>query len=392
MSLWQAKSLEKRQITPAQLFTNSTGSSTKPTGSSAKSQPPKRVLVTGVAGIGKTVLVQKILSDFASNIEHQEFDFVIHLTFRDLNLISKPVSFWDLVLRRNGHLAKCVEAVLANESKLLVVLDGFDEFRHYRSCNEEDVAFVTEPDEKGEVAEVFSSLIQGELLPEASVLLTSRPMAISHVPVVAIDRFTVITGFSTVEIQDFFGRYFQEEGQAKQMFEKMVANELMLTLCYIPAFCHIVCSILRDCSISGGDRSISGSDSGVSGDRSIIGSDREGGIGSWIGRGGGGGDRNSGSINGGSGAVRVSSQYPKTMTDIYCQYLVALLRTHSSGRVDVCDDGNGNGGRGEMNEQERLKETVMRLGKLAYHKLLDHQTLFYSRDLEAAEVYHTHAP
>ncbi|KAL2078968.1 hypothetical protein ACEWY4_024712 [Coilia grayii] len=311
----QSKAMEKRVIKPAQLFTNSAGG-----------RPPKRVLVTGVAGIGKTVLVQKILCDFGESMEHLEFDFVIHLTFRDLNLISKPVSFRDLVLRKNGHLAKCVDAVLVNESKLLIVLDGFDEFKHYRSCNVD--AFVTEPDEESEVAEVLSSLIQGELLPEASVLLTSRPMAVSYVPVGSIDCFAVITGFSTAEIRDYFQRYFQQEQEAQQMFEKVAANELMLTLCYIPAFCHIVCSILKD---SGG----------------------------------------------------LSRESPKTMTDIYTQYLVALLRTHSSGRVDVCD-----GRQGDVGEQQRHKETVLKLGKLAYQKLMDHETLFYSRDLEAVEVLH----
>lgn len=309
----QGKAMEKQIITPAQLFTNAAGS-----------RPPKRILVTGVAGIGKTVLVQKILCDFGSNVEHLEFDFIIHLTFRDLNLISKPVSFRELVLRKNSHLTKCVDAILANESKLLIVLDGFDEFKHYRSCDVD--TFVTETDEEGEVTEVISSLIQGELLPEATVLLTSRPMAISHVPVGSIDCFAVITGFSTVEIKDFFQRYFQQEHLAVQMFEKVAANELMLTLCYIPAFCHIVCSILKDSD----------------------------------------------------GLARES---PKTMTDIYAQYLVALLRTHSLGRVEVCDDDCK-----DVSEQQRLREIVLKLGKLAYQKLMAHETLFYSSDIEAVNL------
>ena len=309
----QSKAMEQRLIKPAELFTNTTGS-----------QPPKRVLVTGVAGIGKTVLVQKILCDFGSNVEHLEFDFIIHLTFRDLNLISKPVSFRDLVLRKNGHLAKCVDTILANESNLLIILDGFDEFKHYRSCDVD--MFVTEPDEEGEVAEVLSSLIQGELLPEASVLLTSRPMAVSYVPVGSIDCFAVITGFSCTEIRDFFQRYFQQEQLAQEMFEKVVANKLMLTLCYIPAFCHIVCSILKD-------------------------------------------------------SDGLSRGSPKTMTDIYTQYLVALLRTHSLGRVAVHGDKEG-----DLSEEQRLREIVLKLGKLAYQKLMDHETLFYRRDMEAVQL------
>ncbi|XP_076144666.1 NACHT, LRR and PYD domains-containing protein 3-like isoform X2 [Alosa pseudoharengus] len=305
----QGKALEKRLIKPAQLFANT---------NNAGSRPPKRVLVTGVAGIGKTVLVQKILYDFGSDVEHVQFDFILQLTFRDLNLISKPVSFRDLVLRKNSHLSKCVDAILANESKLLIVLDGFDEFKHYKSTADVDV-FVTEPGEEGEVTEVISSLIQGELLPEASVLLTSRPMAVSHVPVASVNCFAVITGFSSAEIRDFFERYFQQEPLAQQMFEKVAANEIMLTLCYIPAFCHIVCSILKDSD----------------------------------------------------GLARES---PKTMTDIYSQYLVALLQSHSHGRVD------------DASEQQRLREIVLKLAHLAYEKLMAHETLFYSSDMEAVQL------
>ncbi|XP_028839116.1 NACHT, LRR and PYD domains-containing protein 3-like isoform X2 [Denticeps clupeoides] len=306
----QCKSVEQRIIKPSQLFTAATGS-----------QSAKKILVSGIAGIGKTVLVQKILYDFGRDEEHCNFDFIMHLTFRDLNLISKPISFRELLLRKNSHLTKCIDAILANESKLLIILDGFDEFKYYHECDVD--VFVTDPDEKGEIAEVLSSLIQGELLPEASVLLTSRPMAVSHVPIGAIDCFTLITGFSTMEIRDFFKKFFQWEKVAQEMFETVQANEFMLTLCYIPAFCHIVCSTLKE-------------------------------------------------------SHSLPTNTPRTMTDIYTQYLVALLRTHTQARVDTSLNKN--------REKEECHEIVIKLGKLAYEKLLNHETLFYGSSVEVMEL------
>ncbi|KAG9345512.1 hypothetical protein JZ751_008656 [Albula glossodonta] len=308
----QHKAVEQRVIKPAQLF------------SSANGRPAKKILVTGVAGIGKTVLVQKILCDFGNNQYYINFDFVIHLTFRDLNLICKPISLRELILRKNRHLAKELDNIFANANKLLFVLDGFDEFKHYRGCDVEE--FVTEEDQEAEVVQIFASLMQGELLEEASVLLTSRPTAISYIPINCIDCFVLITGFSMVEIKDFFFKYFQEEGLALRMFEIAKANDLMFTLCYIPAFCYIVCSILRDSS-------------------------------------------------------GFSSNSPRTMTDIYTQYLVALLRSHSQSRTVSNDDPSS---RGESLEQ--LTETVLRLGRLAYLKLLDHETLFYSCTMEVQQL------
>ncbi|XP_061108128.1 NACHT, LRR and PYD domains-containing protein 3-like [Conger conger] len=301
----QQKAQEQRVIKPQQLFSDLT-----------HSQAAKKILVTGVAGIGKTVLVQKILCDFGNNQGYFNFDFVIHLTFRDLNLITKPVSLRELVLRKNRHLAKDLDSVFANYEKLLIVLDGFDEFKHYRACDTEE--FVTEEDEEGEVVQIVSSLMRGELLPEASVLLTSRPTAIGYIPIGCIDCFALITGFSMAEIKDFFIKYFQDEGLALRMFEVVRANELMLTLCFIPGFCYIVCSILRD-------------------------------------------------------SDGFSTKSPKTMTDIYTHYLVALLRSHTQNRAGSPHDlGN------EEECLEQLSDTVLNLGRLAYQKLLAHDTLFYS--------------
>ncbi|KAM7372624.1 hypothetical protein PAMP_009779 [Pampus punctatissimus] len=211
-----------------------------------------------------------------------------------------------------------LDNILANDNTLLIILDGFDEFRHYRSCDVD--VFVTEPDEDAGVVEVFGSLMQGELLPNASVMLTSRPAAISHIPVGCIECFVLITGFSLAEVQDFFLRYFQYNALADQMFAVVVANELMLTLCYIPAFCYIICCILKE------------------------------------------------------------TQRPKTMTDIYVQYLLTLLHSHTQARAETFHQEQRAGA------VHQLSDVVLKMGQLAFKKLTEHQTLFYSSDRDVAAL------
>ncbi|KAM8897845.1 NACHT, LRR and PYD domains-containing protein 3-like isoform 3-T3 [Spinachia spinachia] len=308
----QQKSAVKRKISPAELFSSTHGN-----------RPVKKVLVSGVAGIGKTILVQKMLFDFGGNRNYLGFDFIIHMTFRDLNLIDQPVSFRELVLRKNRHLAKELDNILANDHKLLIILDGFDEFRHCRSCDVD--TFVTEPEEEANVVEVFGSLMQGELLPNVSVMLTSRPAAINHIPVGCIDRFVLIAGFSLTEVQDFFLRFFQDCAVAERTFAVVSANELMLTLCYIPAFCYIVCCILKESKDFCGEK-------------------------------------------------------PKTMTDIYVQYLVALLRSRTHARAEPFGREQG------AMAVQPLSDVVLKLGQLAFQKLLVHQTLFYGSEADVAAL------
>lgn len=272
---------------------------------------PNKILVSGVAGIGKTVFVQKLLQDFSNAVEYQHFDFVLNFTFRDLNLINKPISLRQVICKKHGHLSQMLNDVFKNSSKLLLILDGFDEFKSYNQLDLEQYIF--DPDEEAEIPQLIGSLIKGELLPDTTVLLTSRPTVISHIPVECIKRFVIITGFSVTEIEDYFQKFFGDKQVGSEQFLVVKENHFLFTLCYIPAFCWIVCSVLK-------------------------------------------------------GISTLHIERPKTMTDIYCHYLLVLLKYHAH-QVSSTKDG-------------AVLHGILGLGQIAYYSLLKHETLFYEKDLE----------
>ncbi|XP_072439853.1 NACHT, LRR and PYD domains-containing protein 3-like [Chiloscyllium punctatum] len=299
----QERSSQEMEIKPSQLFMQI-----------SDKQTPKRTLVSGVAGIGKTVLLQKIVFDWANNHCFGNFEVLLQFTFRDLNLINKPMSLRNLVLKKNGHLLKVLDSIFEVPEKLLIILDGLDEFK-FCGCFDGD-CYITDPDKEGNLVDIIYSLLRGELLTGVSVLLTSRPTAISYIPVETIDRFVIITGFSEKEIRYYFLKYYQDEEIGSRMFQFVKENEFLFTLCFVPAFCYIVCSVLKE-------------------------------------------------------KERENHKQPKTMTDIYSRYLSVLLQHHS---------------RGQRSEGGDLTQTLRNLGKLAYSKLLQHDTLFYQHDLASHHV------
>ncbi|XP_041055736.1 NACHT, LRR and PYD domains-containing protein 3-like isoform X1 [Carcharodon carcharias] len=229
----QDRSSQQMDIQPGQLFLQVNDK-----------QAPKITLVSGVAGIGKTVLLQKLVYDWANNQCFDNFEFILQFTFRDLNLINKPMSFRNLILKKNGHLSKALDSIFQTAEKLLIILDGFDEFKS-GSCLDGD-CYITDPDEEGNLVDIIHSLLRGELLIGASVLLTSRPTAIHHIPVETVDRFVIITGFSEREIRNFFLRYYRDGELGCRMFQQVKGNDFLFTLCFVPAFCYIVCSVLKE--------------------------------------------------------------------------------------------------------------------------------------------------
>ncbi|XP_077332756.1 NACHT, LRR and PYD domains-containing protein 3-like isoform X1 [Lithobates pipiens] len=272
---------------------------------------PKKILVSGVAGIGKTVFVQKLIFDFSNRVSPHNFDFVLNFTFRDLNLINKPVTLREIILKKHGHLKRILDDIFKNSDKLLVILDGFDEFKSFNQLELDEYVF--DPDEQAELPQLIGSLIKGELLSNASIVLTSRPTVINHIPVDFIDRFVIITGFSVTEIEDYFQKFFGDKEVGSEQFVMVRENHFLFTLCYIPAFCWIVCSVIKGCS-------------------------------------------------------NLHIERPKTMTDIYCHYLIVLLKYHAH-QVN-------------FTKNELALKGVFGLGQIAYSSLLKHETLFYETDFE----------
>ncbi|XP_051865156.1 NACHT, LRR and PYD domains-containing protein 3-like [Pristis pectinata] len=217
-------------------------------------------VVTGVAGIGKTTLVQKIAMDWAAGEIYQQFNFIFIFKFRNLRRISGRKSLKQLVLDSYSYFGKDLETVWKEPDKILFIFDGLDEFHQKIDFHDQrrDVApehRCFDPECQVEVADVVRCLVGGKLLRGCSVLITSRPNALQSLDKSNVSLWVEIAGFLEKERKEFCRRFCGEGAGAEGLIQCMEENSVLYTMCYIPVYCWIFCytmaPILRGESVKG---------------------------------------------------------------------------------------------------------------------------------------------
>ncbi|XP_015748911.1 PREDICTED: NACHT, LRR and PYD domains-containing protein 12-like isoform X2 [Acropora digitifera] len=193
---------------------------------------PRRVLIEGQPGMGKTTYCHKIAFDWAKKRKGDESFpdcvLVLLLKCRDINC-----GLWDAIddqlLPREvkkEEKERFFTFVRDHQSKVLLVLDGLDELPSNQLL-------------------IYKDIIQGRVLPESYIVVTAR-----HEVGVKVREYChtllEVEGFTETDVEEFILRYFKEEHLAKKLLDKLDTDVTLQDLTRNPLNTALLCLLCEE--------------------------------------------------------------------------------------------------------------------------------------------------
>ncbi|XP_022806023.1 NACHT, LRR and PYD domains-containing protein 1b allele 2-like [Stylophora pistillata] len=241
-----------------EVYTKSAEKNTAPSGpEDILNHKNKKVLIVGRRRIGKTLYCTKVLRDWALNKAFNKtpdakihFDVAFFIKFRAVNAVNK-VTLRELLTSSEHSLSDHMDEevwnyICDNPERVLLIFDGIDEFKHNSKIGDENFEpkFSDRVDEKMPVHALYEKLASGKLLNGAAVLTTTRPTALPCIEKIPFDKVYEILGFSSTQVEDYVTKFGEDKDVGKTVWRHIGGNMNILSLCYIPASCFIICSTL----------------------------------------------------------------------------------------------------------------------------------------------------
>ncbi|XP_048450436.1 nucleotide-binding oligomerization domain-containing protein 1-like, partial [Rhincodon typus] len=200
------------------------------------------VFVTGDAGVGKTILLQRLQNLWSKGELCVDVKFLFKFRCQMFNSFRKEdkISLRDLLFKYNCYPDKDSDEIFSyiqqHPASVLFTLDGFDEINV--DCNLSDIPVISSPFDPLHPVALLMSLLHGKLLKGSKKLLTARTGI--NLPLRIVRKRVTLKGFSKDHLLQYLKKFFKSEAQQNVVLAHLETNPHLSNLCSVPLFCWII--------------------------------------------------------------------------------------------------------------------------------------------------------
>lgn len=206
----------------------------------ADSPDLKFVLLTGVAGSGKSTLVQRLILDWTEGRSHQHVTFLLPFTFRELQQFQDTeVSLLSIMHELYPPTRKLQFCDLTKaECNVMLIFDGLDEYKDQVDFFNTDL-YGSFPDPTT-LNVIVVNLLRARLLFHGLFLVTTRSQVKHSIPWDVHCREIQLQGFCDAGKDEYFRKRFEDGAQAERVISHVKSVKTLHIMCHLPLFCSLV--------------------------------------------------------------------------------------------------------------------------------------------------------
>ena len=197
-------------------------------------------VVYGQAGSGKTTLLKQMCRALSCDEAESDFNLVLYFPLRERSVSSADdpqslLKYYGRHDKRLNHAALAQEMVESSGKGLLLVFDGADEVKDLL---------------KPSSGSVVQSILEGRILHEAHVIISSRPGACPSLQDHSA-TFYEVQGFDHAAITSYVKGFFEATpSAADSMLSQLETRPDLMGGAYIPMNTFILCTIFKESDFS----------------------------------------------------------------------------------------------------------------------------------------------